>query len=179
MKRTTALLASATMLAAGLASMGGVSYAANQGTPKTVTATPHMYKFKLPPTTGVSNVVYSFPGLVPHIYNASYSITADMSSPGATINCNFVRPNGDFQLLQYGGKYSSFSTVSASGALDMGGGNNPIKFHCFTDTGTFTIENQSPHSSVTFTQMGSIHISPAATVAKSSAKVAGHSAAAR
>lgn len=177
MKRTTALLASATMLAAGLASMGGVTYAANQDTQKVVSPTPHMFKYTLPPTSGVSNAVFSFPGLVPHIYNASYSITADMSSPGATINCNFVRSNGDFQLLQYGGKFLSFSTVSASGALDMGGGNSPIKFHCFTDTGTFTIENQSPHSSVTFVQMGSIHIASSAASAKSASKVTGHSAA--
>jgi hypothetical protein len=179
MKRTTALLASATMLAAGLASMGGVTYAANQDTQKVVSPTPHMFKYTLPPTSGVSSAVFSFPGLVPHIYNASYSITANMSTPGATINCNFVRPNGDFQILQYGGKYLSYSTVSASGALDMGGGNNPIKFHCFTDSGTFSIQTQSPHSSVTFTQMGSIQITPAGALAKSASKVAGHSAAAQ
>jgi hypothetical protein len=175
MKRTTALIASATILAGGLASIGGVTYAANQGTQSLTSATPHQIKYTLTPATGVSNATFSFPGLPPRIYNANFSITALMSTAGATINCHFQRPNNNYQLLQYGSAWGNYSTVSASGALDLRI-NNPIRFRCFASAGTFTLDNTSQHSSVTFVQMGTTTVRSGAASAKIAAKVSHHSA---
>jgi hypothetical protein len=174
MNRTTALLASATILAGGLASIGGVTYAANQGTQSLTSATPHQLKYTLAPASGVSSATFSFPGLPNRIYNANFSILASMSTSGATINCHFQRPNNNYQLLQYGSAWGNYSTVSASGALDLRI-NNPIRFRCFASSGTFTLDNTSQHSSVTFVQMGSTGVRSGVTSAKSATKTAAHS----
>jgi hypothetical protein len=174
MKRTTAMVASAAFIAAGIASVGSISYASNHGADQKTSPPPHQFKYTLPATSGVSDATFTFPGLSNLIYNASYSILASMSSSGATINCHFVRPSGNFQLLQYGssGIGGSFSAVSAGGSLDLRA-NNPIKFRCFTSTGTFTIDNTSQHSSVSFVQMGT-SVVRAGGAAKAANKVSGH-----
>jgi hypothetical protein len=172
MKRTTAMVASAAFIAAGIASIGSMSYASNHGADK-ATATPHQFKYTLPATSGVSDATFTFPGLSNLIYNANYSVLASMSTSGATINCHFVRPSGNFQLLQYGssGIGGAFSAVSASGSLDLRA-NNPIKFRCFSSAGNFTIDNTSQHSSVTFVQMGTTVVR-AGGAAKAATKVSG------
>jgi hypothetical protein len=161
MKRTTALFASATIIAAGIATAGSVTYA-SQDAQQAASPTPHQFKYTFPATSGVSSATFTFPGLANRIYNASFSVLARMSTRGAIVSCSFVRPGGSFQLLQYGSAFSSStvdhnSTVSASGSLDLRA-SNPIRFHCFASAGTFTVDNASRHSSVTFVQMGTTEV---------------------
>jgi hypothetical protein len=175
MKQTTALVASATILATGLASAGGATFAADHGTHTLASATPHQVKYTLPATSGVHHAVFRFPGLAHQIYNANFSIIASMSKPAATINCHFVRPDNTYQILQYGSRFSSFSTVSASGALDLRH-RTPIRFRCFASDGTFTILTASQKSSVTFVQMGTTAVRSASVAPKSAAESVGRSA---
>jgi hypothetical protein len=164
MNRTTAFVAAATIIAAGIAGIGGMSHAAGQGSRQlAASTTPHQYKYKLPSTVGVQQATFAFPGLAPAIYNASFSINAITSPAGATLSCTFERPSGAFQLEQGGATFrASQSSVSVSGALDLRHA-GPIRLLCFTKSpATFTLLNASYDSSVTFVQMGSTTVRPAA-----------------
>lgn len=157
MNRTTAIVAGATIIVAGIAGVGGMPYAAGHGTlQQAASTTPHQYKYKLPSTPQTHEATFSFPGLAPAIYNASFSINATMSPAGATLRCTFERPSGAFQLEQGGAAFEATqSSVSVSGALDLRHA-APIRLLCFTSPGaTFTLLNASYDSSVTFVQMGS------------------------
>ncbi len=155
MNRATAL-ASATIIAVGIASVGGMSYAVGNSTQQAAASgTPHQYKYTLPPVVDEPEATFTFPDLAPAIYNANFSINAHALSPGATIECTFVRPSGSFQLDQIGaGNDVGRSNVSASGALDMRHA-GPIRLKCSASSGNFTLLTSSYASSVTFVEMGS------------------------
>lgn len=102
--------------------------------------------FHLPGQTNVSSFTLSLPGVAPGFYAASYSIEGvTMSSAGATINCAFG--NSGFthsHLLTYGSSYvnnSNFSTVSASGVLDMT--SELLRFRCFASAGTMSMSGSA------------------------------------
>jgi hypothetical protein len=164
MNRTTAFVAGATIIAAGIAGVGGMAHAAGQGSRQmTASTTPHQFKYKLPSTVGVQQATFLFPDLAPAIYNASFSINAVTSPAGATLRCTFERPSGAFQLEQGGATFDgSHSSVSVSGALDLRHA-GPIRLLCFTKSpATLTLLNGSYDSSVTFVQMGSTTVRTAA-----------------
>jgi hypothetical protein len=155
MNRATAL-ASATIIAVGIASVGGMSYAVGNSPQQSVaSATPHQFKYTLPAVVDEPEATFTFPGLSPVIYNANFSINAHALTPGATIECTFRRPSGSRQLDQIGASDDTGrSNVSASGALDMRHA-GPIRLQCFASSGNFTLLTSSYASSVTFDEMGS------------------------
>jgi hypothetical protein len=182
MNRTTALVASAAIIAAGIASVGTASFAGNHNAQHKVTPGPHQYKYQLPATSGADAAAYTFPGLSPAIYNASYSLSAFMTDATATLSCQFERPlpnPTDYQLPEYGASGGfNYSTVSVNGALDLRH-NGPVGLVCFASSGTFRLDHSSHHSSVTFLKMGSTVVRDGRRAAKSANPSAIHSPLAR
>jgi hypothetical protein len=171
MNRTTALVASAAIVAAGIASVGTDSFAAGHSSSEhKVTPGPHQYKYQLPVTYGVTRAAFKFPGLRPAIYNASFSLSAHMTDANAIFSCQFERPYPhptDFQLPQYGATGgSNYSTVSVTGALDLRH-DGPVALVCFASSGAFRVDHSSRHSSVTFLQVGSTVVRDGSRAAKS------------
>jgi hypothetical protein len=178
MNRTTALVASAAIVAAGIASVGTASFATGHSAQHKVTPGPHQYKYQLPVTSGVARAAFKFPGLSPAIYNASFSLSAFMTDADAILSCQFERPYPhptDFQLPAYGATGgSNYSTVSVTGALDLRH-DGPVALLCFASSGTLRVDHSSRHSSVTFLQVGSTVVRDGSRVAKSANPSAAHS----
>jgi hypothetical protein len=178
MNRTTALVASAAIVAAGIASVGTASFAGSHSDQHKVTPGPHQYKYQLPVTYGVDTAAFTFPGLSPAIYNASFSLSAHMTAATATLSCQFERPYPnvtDYQLPEYGASEGlNYSTVSVNGALDLRH-NGPVVLVCFASSGTFRLDHSSRHSSVTFLKMGSTVVRDGRRVAKLANPSAAHS----
>jgi len=133
--------------------------------------------YSVPATSGVSSFNLSLPALAtPGKYHVTFSIIASMSSAGATLNCDFIKPGdtNDYKVISYGSVFLNYSTSNGSGFIDTAAAQRV--FHCFTSSGTTTVNPDSPGSQITVTRVDSL-TSATATAARVRPPSAGRSSA--
>jgi hypothetical protein len=114
------------------------------------------YTYALPALTGGTGTdFFTLPGLPRGVYQVSFSVLGSMSNAGAALHCYLSDKATDFHVLAYGSVHGSYSTSNGSGIVNTKT-DGPFKFTCFPETGTFDLDGNQHHASVTFVHLDQV-----------------------